>query len=208
MKSKVEMNSTISYQFTAHHRCNKIITHYGLTEEYSPMTGLDQGGVDCPLLWRIFYDPLLCFLQKHTKGYKMDYKSTDPLNPKPVDEINVPVTTFMDDTAIFANNMVEIICGNRQYMWYIIFYVWYRTQSYQNKSFDYQWKRVHQGNPNSHRWVQHRHLTKPTRYRDPLAGHSTMRQHEMEDQKTRIKGQCDAIIKMLSTKSITDQECL
>src|SRR5574338_1125042 len=33
-------------------KTNRVITEYGLTEEYRPQCGLDQGGVECPLHWR------------------------------------------------------------------------------------------------------------------------------------------------------------
>ncbi|KAG0337934.1 hypothetical protein BG005_003910, partial [Podila minutissima] len=34
-------------------KANKVITEYGTTDEYHPECGLDQGGVECPLLWRV-----------------------------------------------------------------------------------------------------------------------------------------------------------
>ncbi|KAF9271080.1 hypothetical protein BGZ88_006863, partial [Linnemannia elongata] len=43
----------------AANKTNQVITTYGLTESYNPRCGLDQGGVECPLLWRIAYEALL-----------------------------------------------------------------------------------------------------------------------------------------------------
>ncbi|KAG0271312.1 hypothetical protein BGZ96_005891, partial [Linnemannia gamsii] len=40
-------------------KTNRIITAYGLTDKYTPLCGLDQGGVESPLLWRIAYEVLL-----------------------------------------------------------------------------------------------------------------------------------------------------
>src|SRR5688572_10331436 len=42
------------------HRKMKIITNFGLSEELAAADGIDQGEVISPLIWRIFYDPLLC----------------------------------------------------------------------------------------------------------------------------------------------------
>ncbi|KAG9303014.1 hypothetical protein G9A89_006231 [Geosiphon pyriformis] len=49
-------------------RINRIITDYGLTEGYCVHDGLDQGEVFSPLLWKIFYDPLLCELNDRKGG--------------------------------------------------------------------------------------------------------------------------------------------
>ena len=43
-----------------------ISTPYGATEEFIPQKGLPQGDALSPILWAIFYDPLLCHLQENT----------------------------------------------------------------------------------------------------------------------------------------------
>src|SRR5436309_15092607 len=48
-----------------------IIMAYGLTEFFTGHDGIDQGETISPLLWRIFYDPLLCQIQKRQNGYIM-----------------------------------------------------------------------------------------------------------------------------------------
>ncbi|KAF9370097.1 hypothetical protein BGX21_005677 [Mortierella sp. AD011] len=48
---------------------NQVITAYGLTDEYSPKCGLGQGGVECPLLWRIVYEVLLSVFMGAGLGY-------------------------------------------------------------------------------------------------------------------------------------------
>ncbi|KAG0345611.1 hypothetical protein BGZ54_005523 [Gamsiella multidivaricata] len=50
-------------------KVNQVITDYGVTEEYRPQCGLDQGGVECPLFWRIAYDALLCEVMEQGRGY-------------------------------------------------------------------------------------------------------------------------------------------
>lgn len=70
-------------------KTNKVITEYGLTEEYHPECGLDQGGVECPLLWRVAYDPLLCEVMDNLDGYEIQ----GPTGPIKVNDL-----AFVDDT--------------------------------------------------------------------------------------------------------------
>src|SRR5204862_7965260 len=41
----------------------RIITSFGLSQPFTGRDGIDQGETISPLLWRIFYDPLLCRIQ-------------------------------------------------------------------------------------------------------------------------------------------------
>ena len=50
---------------------NKIIVKNDLSNDVIVEDGLDQGEVWSPILWRIFYDPLLKALKKETIGYEM-----------------------------------------------------------------------------------------------------------------------------------------
>src|SRR6185436_5989810 len=51
----------------------KIITAYGLTEEITAGDSIDQGEVISPLIWRLFYDPLLERIQDDkTLGYTVE----------------------------------------------------------------------------------------------------------------------------------------
>src|SRR6266536_576585 len=53
-------------------RSIKIITSYGLTEAFVAGDGIDQGEAISPLIWRIFYNPLLHRIQEDTTlGYEM-----------------------------------------------------------------------------------------------------------------------------------------
>src|SRR5215212_6614869 len=49
-----------------------VITAYGSTEFFTGQDGIDQGETISPLLWRIFYDPLLCAIQDSGRGYIMN----------------------------------------------------------------------------------------------------------------------------------------
>ncbi|KAG9301391.1 hypothetical protein G9A89_018063 [Geosiphon pyriformis] len=57
-------------------RVNRVMTDFGLSGGYKVHDGLDQGEVFLPLLWRIFYDPLLCEVKRHEQlcGYRIDTK--------------------------------------------------------------------------------------------------------------------------------------
>src|SRR5437667_10725124 len=49
----------------------RIITAFGLTEFFTGHDGIDQGETISPLLCRIFYDPLLCQIQRRMRDYIM-----------------------------------------------------------------------------------------------------------------------------------------
>ncbi|KAG9295379.1 hypothetical protein G9A89_013408 [Geosiphon pyriformis] len=57
-------------------RINYVITDFGLTKDYKVHDGLDQNEVFSPLLWRIFYNSLLCEVKQHKQlcGYYIDTK--------------------------------------------------------------------------------------------------------------------------------------
>ena len=50
-------------------RKNQVFTEYGLTKEYDMLIGIDQGEIISPLLWCIYYDPLLAEIKKEKIGY-------------------------------------------------------------------------------------------------------------------------------------------
>ncbi|KAG9304070.1 hypothetical protein G9A89_005980 [Geosiphon pyriformis] len=57
-------------------RVNRVMTDFGLSNSYVVYNGLDQGEVFLPLLWRIFYDPLLCKVKRHEQffRYRIDFR--------------------------------------------------------------------------------------------------------------------------------------
>jgi hypothetical protein len=65
-----------------HHKCS-IITAYGLSQVLEAGDGIDQEKSISPLIWRIFYDPLLCHVQDNSSlEYVMDipYQNTNTNN--------------------------------------------------------------------------------------------------------------------------------
>ncbi|KAG9294403.1 hypothetical protein G9A89_001908 [Geosiphon pyriformis] len=74
---KIKMCGKFIFFFGNIHRnrTNQIITDFGLTDDYSVHDGLNQGEVFSPLLWCIFYDPLL-YKVKHQESvcrYKFNF---------------------------------------------------------------------------------------------------------------------------------------
>jgi hypothetical protein len=69
-------------------RSCSIFTAYGQTESFSPNRGFGQGDINSPIGWNIFYDPLLCRLQR-TIGYALE-------------NININHISFADDLKTLA----------------------------------------------------------------------------------------------------------
>src|SRR5947207_15619991 len=65
-------------------RFNKVIVGKETTEEYYVQDGIDQGEVWSPILWRIFYDPLLTRLKtiKKEAGYRIETKKKFKIKKK------------------------------------------------------------------------------------------------------------------------------
>ena len=94
-----------------HARKIKVITNYGLTQEFTAEDGLDQGEVVSPLLWRIFYDPLLCEIQDKEKlGYKMNVNWPINLSSNKTQEVSwrQGVLAYADDTTWIAKSKEEL----------------------------------------------------------------------------------------------------
>src|SRR6266508_2231875 len=82
-------------------RTNQIFTYHGTTDPYNVLVGIDQGEVICPLLWCIYYDPLLCYIQnQHNLGYQLSHSwSSSATGPDDHSlSADIPDTTFIDDT--------------------------------------------------------------------------------------------------------------
>ena len=85
-------------------RENIVLTIHGNTDSYKVEDGLDQGDIISPLMWRIFYDPLISRIAKSGLGYTMNECWTNDLCLKTQANINleVAVAAYVDDTNWFA----------------------------------------------------------------------------------------------------------
>ena len=84
-------------------RYSAVITDHGPTDYYEVQDGIDQGEVYSPLLWRIFYDPLLCRIQRTQKsnGYTLDNNGNGY-------DITINHLAFVDDTAWIAKSRKDM----------------------------------------------------------------------------------------------------
>src|SRR6266511_908311 len=97
-------------------RKNRVFTEHGLTDKYDLLVGIDQGEVICPLLWCIYYDPLLSYIQQSGLGYTQSFTWSKHITDYNVDnsiskQVTIPNAAFIDDTTWIALNklMLETI---------------------------------------------------------------------------------------------------
>ena len=88
------------------HRKMKVITKFGLSDELQAMNGIDQGEVISPLIWRIFYDPLLCRISEDASlGYTMTVDwPTDLQGNTHAYNSRISALAFYDDTSWLARS--------------------------------------------------------------------------------------------------------
>jgi len=81
------------------HRKNTVLTQGGLSEFYDVKIGIDQGEVISPLLWCIYFDPLLCEITNLNKGYTLSHKWMANVNQGLQRQLTAQIAAlgFMDD---------------------------------------------------------------------------------------------------------------
>ena len=93
-------------------RTNCVFTEYGLTDRYPVLIGIDQGEVISPLLWCIYYDPLLSEVQNRNLGYKMEHSYLrnvyDPLS-RSSHNLSIPALAYMDDTNWISDSELNLV---------------------------------------------------------------------------------------------------
>jgi hypothetical protein len=85
-------------------RRSAVITTYGESREFHPACGLDQGEVNSPLLWLVFYDTLLCRLNRRGAGYTF---AVDPSCVE-VPQLRVACGAFADDLTLVAQSRTDL----------------------------------------------------------------------------------------------------
>jgi hypothetical protein len=91
-------------------RQNQIITNLGLTSSYSVLNGIDQGETITPLLWRIYYDPLISHIHNNFKGYTTQVSWLTNLKHQTHNKLSAhcSVLAYMDDTLWIASSQQEL----------------------------------------------------------------------------------------------------
>src|SRR5438477_4494288 len=81
-------------------KTNRVFTEVGLTPAYDMLIGIDQGEVISPLLWYIYYDPLLCEIEKLNVGYALQHYYRKDINDKSESFLCEFISdlAYMDDT--------------------------------------------------------------------------------------------------------------
>src|SRR6185437_75460 len=87
-------------------RHNQVITTLGRTDSYTVEDGIDQGETISPILWRIYYDPLIRKINDTFLGYTMDTQI--PLQSTKVLSVSTSVLAYMDDTTWIAPSCNEL----------------------------------------------------------------------------------------------------
>jgi Reverse transcriptase (RNA-dependent DNA polymerase) len=96
--------------FIGENRMARGITEYGPTEVYRVIKGVDQGDSISPLLWCIFYDPLLTEINTLRGGYEMEIKwrIDMTLREQIWEEKLISSMAFMDDTVWITKSKQEM----------------------------------------------------------------------------------------------------
>lgn len=87
------------FSYLMDQRYVRIITYFGLTKGFKPKCGIEQGGMESPLLWVLILEPLLNKLKNLDIGYKLESNGNTPLfvnNITYVDDINLIASSIQD----------------------------------------------------------------------------------------------------------------
>jgi hypothetical protein len=89
---------------------NQVFTLAGLTAPFDMLTGIDQGEIISPLLWIIFYDPLLSNIRKTGLGFKISAKEYIDIYEGTYREKSLifPGCGYMDDTSFLTSNKSDM----------------------------------------------------------------------------------------------------
>jgi hypothetical protein len=103
-----------------HERQMSVITTKGLSPQFIGLNGIDQGDAISPLLWKLFYDPLLAAIElnKHL-GYKMVTHWPKDVNCRESWQsisAKIPTVAYMDDTA-FIDSCQERVQSTIKSIW-------------------------------------------------------------------------------------------
>ena len=83
--------------FTLSNRSNQVLTSLGHTNPYAVEDGIDQGETISPILWIIYYDPLITRISTEHTGFKRTLTTTTQSK-----EIYTSIMAYMDDSIWIA----------------------------------------------------------------------------------------------------------
>jgi Reverse transcriptase (RNA-dependent DNA polymerase). len=89
LKISPEFSTLICNLFTQ--RKNRVFTAVGTTSPYDVLIGIDQGEVISPLLWCIYYDPLLCEVESQNLGYTITHSYRQNVYSNRLTNSNIPL---------------------------------------------------------------------------------------------------------------------
>ncbi|GES87450.1 reverse transcriptase family protein [Rhizophagus clarus] len=92
-------------------RSIQTITAFGLTDNVIAQDGIDQGDALSPLMWQIFYDPLLMRLQnRRCEGYKMGIEWPTNICTRSTYKLEMQILAmaYMDDTIYLDHSVTGV----------------------------------------------------------------------------------------------------
>src|SRR5687767_3963593 len=87
-------------------RRNAVFTADGLSDLYNVKIGIDQGEVISPLLWCIYFDPLLCEVNKLKKGYTIKHSWNKDVTTTHLTTLSemISALAYMDDATWISDS--------------------------------------------------------------------------------------------------------
>ena len=91
-------------------RKNAVLTNNGLSEFYDVKIGIDQGEVISPLLWYIYFNPLLCEIKQLNKGYTITHKWMSNVSQGLQQQLQeqIAALSFMDDANWISSSLEDL----------------------------------------------------------------------------------------------------
>jgi Reverse transcriptase (RNA-dependent DNA polymerase) len=116
--SRIGTPTTVINLYTdmLHSRQTQVLTAYCPSTPFHPQKGVPQGGIESPLIWLICYDIALSCLKAQSVSFSSTVLRLDPAHKiqlivNNATPINITLTSYMDDLALFFNTRPDLISG-------------------------------------------------------------------------------------------------
>ena len=90
-------------------RTVQVLPKYGLTPEYHPTMGVEQGDTLSPTLWRIFYNALIIAIEEAKAGIKLDADSHYNETTGCIDPVMVSQVVMADDLTLLTDSREKLL---------------------------------------------------------------------------------------------------